>query len=214
MRRHESEAPLVLVADSERAVEALASSGTKPAHALAWIGWRLVAGDPAAPFTLTKTAAGAPVAQGGWAISLSHVGGRAGVAPIVAVALATRGPLGIDVERPRTITMPQPWLVALERIGDGNPLVGWTRIEALGKAQGTGVGAVLEALRPMINAQTAEATSEGFDRIARQHQLTVTQIGPLPDAVIAMARPVDMSPPRVERLTSEDVLRALGQVPP
>lgn len=124
--------------------------------ALRWLLERkLGAGIRAAPFARGATGkpslAGTPVH-----FSLAHTRTAA------LVAVCDSAPLGVDLEAPRTIRIPahrRPGIEALAvRLAGGAPLGGadanerflhaWVRLEALAKAEGTGIGRLLEAARP------------------------------------------------------------------
>lgn len=78
------------------------------------------------------------------------------------VAVCDSGSIGVDLEAPRTIRIPahrRPGIEALAvRVAGGAPLGGqdadarflhaWVRLEAVAKAEGTGIGHLLEAARP------------------------------------------------------------------
>lgn len=107
------------------------------------------------PFSRSKT--GKPsLTSGAASFSLAHTRGFA------LIALADEGPLGVDIEAMRRVRMAdarrQPIEQAAVALASGLPLAGndadscflsaWVRIEAVAKAQGTGVGPILERLRP------------------------------------------------------------------
>jgi len=116
---------------------------------------RLGPGIRRAPFV--RGAAGKPaLAGGGAAFSLAHTRGLA------LIAIGDRDPLGADIERMRPVRIPEVRRVSIEReavaLAAGAPLAGpgrdarflsaWVRIEAAAKAHGSGVGPILERLRP------------------------------------------------------------------
>lgn len=113
----------------------------------AWIGPRAYT----AP--ILRTRSGAPSLHGiPAAFSLSH-SGRYGL-----VALAPRGRLGVDLEVARALSMPAARRTqlaaaatavgprALDPALDADVLQAWTRLEALAKATGEGIGRTLTAL--------------------------------------------------------------------
>ena len=97
--------------------------------------------------------------------SIAHTHGLA------LIAISGAGPIGIDVEKVRTVRMPAlrraPIEVEAIRLADGAALGGhdadtrflraWVRIEAVAKARGTGVGPLLETVRPRSAASGASA---------------------------------------------------------
>lgn len=92
----------------------------------------------------------------GVSFSLSHTKGLA------LIAVGGTGPLGVDLERTRPVRMPDARRAPIEqeavalaagapladRTRDARFLSAWVRIEAVAKARGTGVGPILERLRP------------------------------------------------------------------
>jgi 4'-phosphopantetheinyl transferase len=116
---------------------------------------RLGPGSSYAPFV--RSAAGKlSLATGEVVFSLAHAEGLA------LVALGDADPLGVDIERARPVRVPDSRREPIEAeaiaLANGTPLAGpdrdarflnaWVRIEAAAKAHGTGVGPVLERLRP------------------------------------------------------------------
>lgn len=92
--------------------------------------------------------------------NVSHSGGLA------ALAVASSGPIGIDLEQPRSVSLsPQRQALiisaaaafASEPVGQGGFLVAWTSLEAFAKARGTGIGALLTDLG--ITAQGSRTLS-------------------------------------------------------
>jgi 4'-phosphopantetheinyl transferase len=87
------------------------------------------------------------------------------------ITLGDHGPLGVDIERTRDVRMPDQRRAPIEReavaLAAGAPLGGsdpdtrflnaWVRIEAAAKAQGHGVGPLLERLRPDRPSEPPEA---------------------------------------------------------
>lgn len=104
---------------------------------------------PADGFQYGETNQGGPKVTGGFEVSLSHTSGRDGAPPAVALAITRSGAIGVDLERLRALDFNPTWRAALKAVGDGRELVGWTRLEALGKANGRGIGWVLERLRAL-----------------------------------------------------------------
>ncbi len=94
--------------------------------------------------------------------SLAHTKGLA------AIALGGNGPLGVDIERLRPVRVPQARRGPIEAeaviLAAGEPLssadadarflTAWVRIEAAAKARGSGVGPLLERLRPGVVAKS------------------------------------------------------------
>lgn len=105
-----------------------------------------VSGKPTLPATL---------GAGATSFSLSHTRG-------VALIAVGSGLIGVDVERMRRVRMPEARRAPIEAeavvLAAGAPLTGsdrdarflnaWVRLEAVAKARGSGVGPMLERLRP------------------------------------------------------------------
>lgn len=155
-----------------------------------------------APFAVSTSGKPA-LASGGVSFSLAHTRACA------LIALADDGPLGVDLERARAVRMPAARRAPIERaavaMAAGAPLAGddadsrflnaWVRIEAVAKAEGTGVGPMLERLRPG-RPQDAPAPSRGGEpRIVVAHDIA---IGNGLFAAIALAR--GRAPPGVRHL--------------
>ena len=115
---------------------------------------RLGSGVRRVPFV--RSASGKPsLAAADVDFSLAHTQGLA----LIAIGC---GPLGVDVERTRAVRIPVARRGPIEaeaiRLAGGAPLAGpdgdvrflsaWARIEAVAKAHGSGVGPILERLRP------------------------------------------------------------------
>lgn len=118
------------------------------------------AGRPAGSVAILRRGRGAPRLAGAPLVfSLSHSGGFA------LVALARRGSLGVDLEPARPIEMPAARRAqvaaaasalgprSLDAASDEDLLQAWTRLEALAKATGDGIGATL--MRLGVRAQPA-----------------------------------------------------------
>ncbi|MCC7250810.1 phosphopantetheinyl transferase [Hyphomicrobium sp.] len=97
------------------------------------------------------------------AISLAHTEG------VALIALGDGDPLGVDIEHLRPVRIPEERREPIEReavaLAQDAPLAGrdrdarflnaWVRIEAAAKAEGSGVGPLLERLRPGRRAPLA-----------------------------------------------------------
>ncbi|MAI46473.1 MAG: hypothetical protein CMB79_11515 [Filomicrobium sp.] len=106
----------------------------------------------------------------GPSFSISHSGDH------IAVAIAADGPVGIDIERIRQIKMSTKRQLQIanqarahgidaaidaEAAADGDEFLSlWTKLEALGKARGDGIGAVLTELKTQHNEATANLFSK------------------------------------------------------
>ena len=112
-------------------------------------------GVPSAQNPFQLSAAGKPrLAEGGLEFSLSHSGRFA------LIALSHAGPVGVDIETRNQVNMHPDRLQAIESAAialapdallpardDATRFVqAWTRLEALAKATGTGIGALLTSL--------------------------------------------------------------------
>lgn len=147
--------------DVSQRLAAMADSATRRERRLAHIALRILLekwlgpGIRRVPFA--RNATGKPSLAGAdLAFSLAHTAGLA------LVAVGDHGPLGVDIERLRPVSMPEARRTPIEEkavaLAAGAPLAGldadarflsaWVRLEAAAKAEGEGVGALLEALRP------------------------------------------------------------------
>jgi len=164
--------------------------------------------------------------------SLSHSGAHA------LIAISTRGPLGIDFEAPRTLKMPphrRATLVAaaatlnplpLGGVALGGPassvaatdretLIAWTRLEAVGKARGAGVAAVLAdhgviaKCEPTTGIADPAPADEGATEPLAVHDLA------LPGGLVgAIATPTGVPCPSVRALPNDPArLAALTGTP-
>jgi 4'-phosphopantetheinyl transferase len=150
--------------------------------------------------------------------SLSHTEGLA------LVACASAGEVGVDVERRRDIALSperQAMIKAAavgltpsdERLnGEDDILHAWTRLEALGKALGTGVGAVLAAARDDASGRKATGSdSSAVARLLRSADLRVVDLALPPPYCGALAAPRFEAFPTVVPLpTDEAGLRAFA----
>jgi 4'-phosphopantetheinyl transferase len=170
------------------------------------------------PFALEP--AGKPYLAGGPAFSLSHS------EQLALIAVAPSGPVGVDLERARTTTMEIRRRALIEAAGlalagprdsDADRLLAaWTRLEALAKALGVGMGRLLTALG--ITARRAEHLSAedaagSALRIAAEAGLAVAVL-PLPPLLfgaIAGRPELIAEGPAVVPLSREDVERLLDR---
>jgi 4'-phosphopantetheinyl transferase len=116
-----------------------------------------------------RSASGEPsLPDRGANFSIAHTHGLA------LIAISDVGPIGIDVEKSRIVRMPAMRRAPIEaeaiRLAAGAPLGGsddadarflraWVRMEAVAKARGTGVGPLLETVRP----RGATSAAPGLD---------------------------------------------------
>jgi 4'-phosphopantetheinyl transferase len=148
----------------------------------------------------TYSPTGKPALAGGAAggFSLSHSGGQA------LIGLCSEGGIGVDLERQRTISMPearQKLVVAAgEGFAPGAPLCedaesrllqAWVRLEAVAKTDGVGIGRLLGRLgfwsdeaRGADGAGTARSNAE---RLARSAGLKVHDLAAGEDLFAAVA---------------------------
>lgn len=179
--------PRLSVNDLEH-IAALNHSASRRERALTTIALRAaiahVSGDDAlARQPFTRLSHGKPVLAGApLSFSTAHAAGRA----IVALG-AVAAPIGVDLERERSLRMTpdrRARLVAAARsLGDARlldddpttdaaVLQSWVRLEALGKARGCGIGAVLTEAgvlgggRSSVEARRASTNSAELARIS------------------------------------------------
>ncbi len=148
----------------------------------------------------------------GWSgdFSLAHSG------DLVLVAISERGPIGIDVEIRRETRLDDRRRCVIEAAGEAivaapSPprtdaalgfLANWTRLEAVAKARGDGIGAVLEAIglhAPDASQAAAAARrllGEGTNALA-VYDIDVARF----DAVAALAQPAIAPPPAIRNLS-------------
>jgi 4'-phosphopantetheinyl transferase len=168
----------------------------------------------AGPFALEP--AGKPYIAGGPAFSLSHSD------QLALIAVAPSGPIGVDLERARATTMEIRRRALIEAAGLalGGPrhdeadrlLAAWTRLEALAKALGAGMGRLLTMLgitaRRAVNLSAVDAAENAL-RIAAEAGLAVAAL-PLPPLLFGAVagRPKLIAEgPAVVPLSREDVER-------
>jgi 4'-phosphopantetheinyl transferase len=143
--------------DVER-IERIASADAREERRLTHIALRLIleraCGAGARGIDFARSSTGRPSLPG-WdgAFSLSHAAGFA------LIAIAARGRIGVDLERGREVTFSSARraeiVAAAEALAPDAPLPdepdlriiqAWVRLEAVAKAEGAGIGAVLERL--------------------------------------------------------------------
>lgn len=205
---------LGLLSDVERAraIAIAASAHAGPARAARWTAARtllrallLAHGEPLARAEAMHIGPhGKPGLGTALHFSISHAGDHA------LVALA-RHPVGVDVETVRVVRMSEPRRamiaaagaalalspVAAKSTGDDTVLVGWTMLEALAKATGDGIGAVLAAVGIWgtgAKAASVEAAAARAVVYARDHGLVVARLQvPAPAMAAWAGRPSDMA---------------------
>jgi 4'-phosphopantetheinyl transferase len=146
---------LLSESDEER-ISALSDAGMRRARRVSHIALRLLierafgARWRQVPYVISET--GKPLLEGlEGGFSLSHTRGLA------LIGMTPEGPIGVDIERTRTLRIPQGRRDALEHAGvvlaggvplqGGDPderlLMAWVRFEAVAKAEGCGIGPLL-----------------------------------------------------------------------
>ena len=145
--------------------------------------------------------------------TLAGVATRFSLAHTVAcalIAIASEGPVGVDIEQTRKVRMPDVRRAPIERaavalaagrpLADGSPdtrlLAAWVRIEAVAKATGSGVGPMLELLRP-------RRVSDGDKGLADSSEVVAHDLALAPGLFAAIALPPGRPPPRVRNLPNE-----------
>lgn len=148
--------------------------------------------------------------------SIAHTPGLA------VIAIAGAGPIGIDIEKSRIVRMPALRRAPIEaeaiRLAAGAPLGGrdaderflraWVRIEAVAKARGTGVGPLLETVRP----RSAGGQTPAPDLAAPADALAVLvhDLATAPGTYAAVAFSGSGPPPQLARFPAEaDAIEAL-----
>jgi phosphopantetheinyl transferase len=138
------------------------------------------------------------------------------------IALCRKGPVGVDLERPRIVHIGEPRRSQIAAAGaalarrhgdppisppeDAELLRAWTRLEAWAKARGSGIGALLTDLGLLgVGSHDAapEAAAERVRRLAAAEDMAVADLSLPGDLVGALvARPAALTErPPVARLT-------------
>ncbi len=197
--------------DVRTRLAAVRNDGTRRERRLAHITLRILlerrlgAGIRNAPFVLSAT--GKPsLASVDTSFSLAHT------KHLALIGMTAGGPLGVDIERTRSVWMPDARRAPIEAeavaLAAGAPLQGaepderflraWVRIEAVAKAHGTGVGPMLERLRPgreEVRAVDRRAANQG-DGAPAEPPAVVAHDVPAGDGIfVAIALPAGASPP-------------------
>lgn len=139
------------------------------------------------------------------AFSLAHSGGLA------LIAVADSGPLGIDLELPRAVAIEEHRRAQIEAVAatlaeaplptdpPARLLVAWTRLEAVAKATGEGVGRLMTRLA--MTRTSAQARDPGPAREAARwlaaSGLCVRDLALGPAKFGAIAHPASLPPPRL-----------------
>ena len=164
-----------------------------------------------APYVRNPT--GKPALEGSEIpFSLAHTSG------VALIAIGGVGPLGVDIERMRPISMTkarrEPIEAAAIALAGGAPLAdtdddarflsAWVRVEAAAKAEGHGVGPLLDRLRP--GALPFDVLASSDDHIAVHD----APVGPGLFAAIALGK--EAHPPPLSRLpaSSTELLALIG----
>jgi len=150
--------------------------------------------------------------------SLSHTEGLA------VIACASAGEVGVDVERRRDLALsPERHAMIMAAAVGLRPtderlheevgiLQAWTRLEALGKALGTGIGAVLSAARDDASGRNPTGPdSSAVARLLSTADIRVVDLALPPPYCGALAAPRREVPPMIVPLpTDEAGLRAFA----
>lgn len=206
-----------LLTDEEtRRASTIADAGARDrwiaAHAVLHLALRKFIGRPIR-FSSTAERASAKPRVADWSgdFSLAHSG------DLVLVAVARQGPIGIDVEVRRDIRMDPHRSRLIEAAGAavvGGPRVAgaddrlqtlsaWTRLEAIAKARGSGIGAVLEAIGIHDpGASEASAAAAARRLIDGGEALTISDLAVARfDAVAALAQSRGAAAPTLRELS-------------
>jgi 4'-phosphopantetheinyl transferase len=165
-----------------------------------------------------RSASGEPsLPDRGANFSIAHTHGLA------VIAISNVGPIGIDIETTRLVRMPALRRAPIEqeaiRLAAGAPLGGrdaderflraWVRIEAIAKARGTGVGPLLETVRPRsVDSQSAVLHSAAP---ADAPTLTAYDLATAPGTYAAVAFSGSGLPPQLVQFPDQyDAIEALA----
>ncbi|WP_072396671.1 hypothetical protein [Hyphomicrobium sp. CS1GBMeth3] len=197
--------------DVQERIDRMADTATRRERRLAHIALRILLearlgpGIRVTPFI--RTPQDKPLLAGcETAFSLSHTRGLA------LIALADRDPLGVDIEVARPVRMPTHRRAPIEAeaiaLAGGAPLDGagpdarflraWVRLEAAAKAQGRGIGALLEPLRPSRAA--AMAASAAAPKKNSPPSVIVHDVPTERNVYAALALAAGVSPPPLRHL--------------
>lgn len=136
------------------------------------------------------------------------------------IAVGGGNPLGVDIERMRSITMTNARRALIENaavvLAGGAPLAegdddtrflsAWVRVEAAAKAEGGGVGLLLESLRPGASALFEGLASKENDPIA-VHDVPA---GPGVFAAVALGKEAPQPPLRRLPASSTELMALIG----
>ncbi|MFA5950351.1 MAG: hypothetical protein WC807_08715 [Hyphomicrobium sp.] len=213
----ECETPRLSSVDEQR-LAATADVSARRERRASHIALRLclerIAGPAARGVPYTFSSSGKPWLAGtGVSFSLSHIPGRA------LIGVTTRGEIGVDLERSRSVRITGERRQAIERAGielagglalpeahEARFLTAWVRLEAIAKAEGSGVGAHLSvflgrrqklppprlsggqqrALGPLI-ARDLDVASGFYAAVALPKTIETPSLAPLPDFASALS---------------------------
>ena len=174
-------------------------------------------GAPMTAVDMLVRADGKPLLSGNeLAFSLAHSG------LLALVAVAETGPLGVDLELPRPVAFEEPRRLQIEAVAtafqsgvalpsdpERRLLAAWTRLEAVAKATGEGVGRMMTRLgmtRTTALARDPEPVRQAAHWIGGSG-LVVRDLALGPGIIGALASPVNLPPPRL--LTEPEALAEL-----
>lgn len=161
-----------------------------------------------------RNSAGKPSLEGcSMPFNLAHTRGLA------LIAVGGDGPLGVDIERMRSISMTNARRERIETaavaLAGGAPLAeggddtrflsAWVRVEAAAKAEGGGVGPLLESLRP--------GASVVFEGLASKEEPIAAHdvpVGPGLFAAIALGKEAPQPPLRRLPASSTELMALIG----
>lgn len=195
--------------DMHRRLGAMADAAARRERRLAHIALRILLETRLGPGSrhapIVRNSSGKPSLAGhDICFSLAHTAGLA------LIALCERDPVGVDIERMRQVRVADARRAPIEAeaiaLAAGAPLAGpdrdarflnaWVRIEAVAKARGSGVGAILGRLRPGQAAARARAP-QPHDETRRivAHDVPMAE-----DLFAAVALAADLEPPPPPRV--------------
>lgn len=207
----ESETPRLSDADNVRfsvMTDAAAHRNRRRAHIALRLLLERMCGPAVRQMPFALSVSGKPALAGLAAnFSLAHT------AAYALIAISDEGLVGVDLEQTRKVKMPDARRAPIERaavvlaagapLADGDPdtrfLSAWVRIEAVAKATGSGVGPVLERLRP----RRVSDGDEDIEAVAGLSTVVAHDVAMPPGLFAAVALAPGLPLPRLRNLPAE-----------